>query len=168
MSTTFVSRTIGITPILKYRRANPIVMWRDVCSRDTQKHPPPKKKQATSGAKVIWVSTLCYHFFFLFVQQIVYLIFLRDITKEVKLANLIESGPKVLFLIATTPQCRRRRYSIPKITPLQHWSSPIELNAKPGGIKYHFLSLWYDLTLDWALVSSDHWWTLFSLANGTI
>ena len=25
----------------------------------------------------------------------------------------------------------------------------IELNAKQGGLKYHFLSLWYELDLDW-------------------
>ena len=29
----------------------------------------------------------------------------------------------------------------------------IVLNAKQGGIKYHFLSLWHDLTWDWTLVS---------------
>ena len=28
------------------------------------------------------------------------------------------------------------------------------LSVKQGGIKYHFLSLWYDLTWDWNLVSS--------------
>ena len=27
------------------------------------------------------------------------------------------------------------------------------LSAKQGGIKYHFLSLWYDLTWDWTQVS---------------
>ena len=27
------------------------------------------------------------------------------------------------------------------------------LSVKPGGIKYHFLSLWYDSTRDWTLIS---------------
>ena len=27
------------------------------------------------------------------------------------------------------------------------------LSVKQGGIKYHFLSLWYDLTKDWTTVS---------------
>ena len=27
------------------------------------------------------------------------------------------------------------------------------LSVKQGGIKYHFLSLWYDLTWDWTPVS---------------
>ena len=33
------------------------------------------------------------------------------------------------------------------------------LNVKQGGIKYHFLNLWYDSTWDWTVVSwdiSDH------------
>ena len=29
----------------------------------------------------------------------------------------------------------------------------IMLSVKQGGIKYHFLSLWYDATWDWTLVS---------------
>ena len=29
----------------------------------------------------------------------------------------------------------------------------IELSVKQGGIKYYFLSLWYDSTKDWTLVS---------------
>ena len=27
------------------------------------------------------------------------------------------------------------------------------MSVKQGGIKYHFLSLWYDATWDWTLVS---------------
>ena len=33
------------------------------------------------------------------------------------------------------------------------------LSVKQGGIKYHFLGLWYDATWDWTLVSraiSEH------------
>ena len=29
------------------------------------------------------------------------------------------------------------------------------LSVKQGGIKYHFLSLWYDSTWDWTQVSQD-------------
>ena len=29
------------------------------------------------------------------------------------------------------------------------------LSVKQGGTKYHFLSLWYNLTQDWTLVSWD-------------
>ena len=34
------------------------------------------------------------------------------------------------------------------------------LSVKQGGIKYHFLSLWYDSTWDWTQVSraiGEHW-----------
>ena len=37
-------------------------------------------------------------------------------------------------------------YSIPWIASL---TIDPYLTAKQGGIQYHFLSLWYDLTLDW-------------------
>ena len=36
------------------------------------------------------------------------------------------------------------------------------LNVKQGGIKYHFLSLLYDLTWDWIPGLPDHWRTLCS------
>ena len=46
--------------------------------------------------------------------------------------------PKAPFSIATTSRCRVRvHYTIP-------WIAPLYLSAKQGGIKYHFLSLWYD------------------------
>ena len=40
------------------------------------------------------------------------------------------------------------------------------LSVKQGGTKYYFLSLWYDLTWDWTLISqaiSEHF---ACLANG--
>ena len=40
------------------------------------------------------------------------------IYKTVKLANLVEGDPKLLFSIATTLRCRGNRYSIPWIAPL--------------------------------------------------
>ena len=49
--------------------------------------------------------------------------------------TLIEGDPKAPFSIATT-----------LITPLYPYL--IMLSGKQGGIKYHFLSLWYDSTWD--------------------
>ena len=44
--------------------------------------------------------------------------------KKVKLATVIEGGPKAPLSIATTPRCRRGRYSIPWIAPLYLWCVP--------------------------------------------
>ena len=52
----------------------------------------------------------------------------------IKLATLVEGVPKVPFSIATTLRCRDLYL--------------IMLSVKQGGIKYHFLSLWYDSTWD--------------------
>ena len=43
---------------------------------------------------------------------------------KVKLATLVEGDQKVPFSIATTPRCRRGRYSISWIAPLYLWSVP--------------------------------------------
>ena len=82
--------------------------------------------------------------------------FVKVKVKKVKLSPLIESDPKAPFSIATTPRCGRGRYSIPRIVPLYLDPHLIMLSAKQGGIKYHFLSLWYDSTRDWTTVS----WTI--------
>ena len=52
-------------------------------------------------------------------------------TIKVKLATVVEGDLKAPFSIAITPS------SDPYL---------IMLSVKQGGIKYHFLSLWYDLT----------------------
>ena len=76
---------------------------------------------------------------------------------KVKLATLVEGDPKARFSIVPTPRCRRGRYSFLWMTPLYPWSLPYNVNSvKQGGIKYHFLSLWYDPTWDWTSVS----WTM--------
>ena len=66
--------------------------------------------------------------------------------KKVKLAILVEGYPKAPFSIATTPRCRARLYSIPGLFlfTLDHYL--IMLSVNQDGIKYQFLSLWYDLT----------------------
>ena len=68
---------------------------------------------------------------------------------HLKYLPLVEGNPKASFSIATTPRCRGRCHSFPRIAPLYPWSFLIMLSVKQGGIKYHFLSLWYDSTWDW-------------------
>ena len=67
---------------------------------------------------------------------------------KAKLATLVEGDPKAPFLIATTPRCKGGHYSIPLIVHFTLDPYLIMLSVKQGGIKYHFLSLWYDLTWD--------------------
>ena len=67
------------------------------------------------------------------------------------MATVVESDPKAPFSIATTPRCRGGRYSFSWIAPLYPYL--ILLSVKQGGIKYHFWSLWYDVTWNWTQVS---------------
>ena len=57
-----------------------------------------------------------------------------------------QGDPKVTFSIATTPRRRGGRYSFSWIVPLTLDQDFIMLSVKQGGIKYHFLSFWYDST----------------------
>ena len=52
--------------------------------------------------------------------------------------NVIESNPKALFSIATTPGLMREHDSFSWIAPLDTYL--IMLCVKQGGIKYNFLS----------------------------
>ena len=72
---------------------------------------------------------------------------------KVKLATIVEGNPKAPFSIATTPRCRGGRYSFPGLLYFTLDPYLIMLSVKQGGIKYHFLSLWYDSTWDWTQVS---------------
>ena len=63
------------------------------------------------------------------------------------MAIVVDGDPNAPFSLATTPRCRGGWYSLPWIAPL------IMLSVKQGGIKYHFLSLWYDSIWDWTQVS---------------
>ena len=65
------------------------------------------------------------------------------------MATIVEGNPKAPFSIATTPMCRGGRYSFPGLLYFTLDPYLIMLSAKQGGIKYHFLSLWYDSTWDW-------------------
>ena len=62
--------------------------------------------------------------------------------------TLVKGNLKAPFSKATTPRCRRGCYSIPWIAPLFLDPYFIILSVKQGGIKYYFLSLWYDSTWD--------------------
>ena len=72
---------------------------------------------------------------------------------KVKLATIVEGNPKAPVSIATTPRCRGGRYSFPGLLYFTLDPYLIMLSVKQGGIKYHFLSLWYDSTWDWTEVS---------------
>ena len=72
------------------------------------------------------------------------------IVSKVKLATVVEGDPKAPFSIAT----RLHRGVGEGATPspgLLHFTLDTYLtmlSVKQGGIKYHFLSLWYDSTWD--------------------
>ena len=71
------------------------------------------------------------------------------VSSKVKLATVVEGDPKAPFSIATTARCREG--SATPCPGLFHFTIDpylIMLNVKEGGIKYHFLSLWYDSTYD--------------------
>ena len=74
-------------------------------------------------------------------------------SKKVKLATIVEGDPKAPFSIATTPRCRGGCYSFPVLLYFTLDPYLIMLSVKQGGIKYHFLSLWYGSTWDWTQVS---------------
>ena len=69
-------------------------------------------------------------------------------SSKVKLATIVEGNPKAPFSIATTPRCRGGRYSFPGLLYFTLDPYLIMLSVKQGGIKYHYLSLWYDSTWD--------------------
>ena len=82
---------------------------------------------------------------------------------KVKLATIVEGNPKAPFSIATTPMCRGGRYSFPGLLYFT-----LDPSVKQGGIKYHFLSLWYDSTWDWTQVSraiGEHSIKIFNVQN---
>ena len=68
--------------------------------------------------------------------------------RKYKLVTVVDGESKAPFSIATTPRCREGRYSFPQIIPLFPLYVTYMLSVKQGGIKYHFLSLWYDSIRD--------------------
>ena len=79
---------------------------------------------------LIYVCVCLYMYIYMCVYIYIYIYIYK-----VKLATIVEGIQKAPFSIATTPRCRGGRYLI-------------LLSVKPGGIKYHFYSLWYDVTWD--------------------
>ena len=72
---------------------------------------------------------------------------------KVSWPTLVEGDLKALFSIASIPGYTRGHYSFPCIDPLTLDLYLIILSVKQGGIKHHFLSLCYDSTWDWTVVS---------------
>ena len=68
--------------------------------------------------------------------------------KSLCVLYIVEGNPKAPFSIATTPRCTGGRYSFPGLLYFTLDPYLIMLSVKQGGIKYHFLSLWYDSTWD--------------------
>ena len=75
---------------------------------------------------------------------------------EYKSANLAEGNQKAPFSIATIPRCREGATPFPGLVHFTLDPYLIMPSVKQGGIKYHILSLWYDLTWDWTLVFHDY------------
>ena len=68
---------------------------------------------------------------------------------KLKLATLVKGDPKAPFSIATTLRYRgERATSFPGLLHFTVDPNLIMLSVKEGGIKCHFLSLWYDSTWD--------------------
>ena len=68
------------------------------------------------------------------------------------LATVVKGNRKAPFSIATTLRCK----GTTPFPGLLHFILDmyfILLSAKQGGIKYHFLSFWFDATWDWTQVS---------------
>ena len=72
------------------------------------------------------------------------------------MATIVEGNPKAPFSIATRPRCRGGRYSFPGWLYFTLDPHLIMLSVKQGGIKYHFLSLWYDSTWDCVCVYAGY------------
>ena len=82
-------------------------------------------------------------------------------TVKVKLATLVEADPaKVPFQgvgAGATPSPRLHNFTLDPYLMM--------LSVMQRGIKYHFLSLWYDLGSNPGLL--DHWQMLYSLDQWT-
>ena len=66
--------------------------------------------------------------------------------------------PEGSFSIVTTPKYRERHYSLFGLLHFTLDMFLILLNVKQWGIKYHFLSLWYDFDQG---LNPGHWRTLY-------
>ena len=81
------------------------------------------------------------------------LLFEAILSKKLMLAILVDVDPKGPFSIATTLRCRESATLFPGFLHFALDPYLIMLSVKIGGIKCHFLILWYDSTWDWTSVS---------------
>ena len=72
---------------------------------------------------------------------------------KVKLATVVEVDQKAPFSLATTRGVGEGAIPFPGLLHFTLNTYLILLSVKQGGIKYHFLSLWYDSSWDWTPVS---------------
>ena len=70
-----------------------------------------------------------------------------------KLATVVEGDSKAPFSIATTPRSRGGATPFPGLLHFTLDMYLIMMSVKQGSIKFHFLSLWYDLICDWTQIS---------------
>ena len=66
---------------------------------------------------------------------------------------MVEGDPKALFSIATTSSVGEGATPFPELLHFTLDTYLIMLSVKQGVIKYRYLSLCYDATWDWTLVS---------------
>ena len=67
-------------------------------------------------------------------------------SKKVKLATVVESVSKAPFRLLLHQDVREGATPVPGLLHFTLDPYFIMLSVKQGGIKYHFLSLWYDST----------------------
>ena len=73
------------------------------------------------------------------------------------MATQVECDLKAPFPIATTARCFGEGATpFPRLLYFILDTYLILLSVKQGGIRYHFLNLWYDSTWDWSKIS----WTI--------
>ena len=82
--------------------------------------------------------------------------------------TVVEGNPKSPFSIANRPTCIGGHDSFRSIAPLPFDSYLIMLNTKRGSIKYHLLSLWFNSTWDWTLISRNIGEHFTHYANGPV
>ena len=83
-------------------------------------------------------------------QQLYLLIYTSEESINKLLTTVVKGYPKAPFSMATE---REDTSPFPGLLHFTLETYLIMLSVKQGGIKYHFLSLWYDLTWDWTPVS---------------
>ena len=62
------------------------------------------------------------------------------------LETLVEGDPKATFSVDTSPRCWKGVTPLPGLLHFTLDNYLIILSVRPGGIKYHYVSLWYDST----------------------